>query len=154
MYRPYSSSSPGFNPLGDVESTIRGLTQDLCTAFNTGNYDQFAACFAADGVFLAPHRESSQGRKAIENLLRQYGDLGYQDLRFETTRIDHSGDLVVETGRYTYVIQQAQNKRVDRGKFMRAWRRLGAWFILADSWNSDLPAGLLEMKGDDETRVA
>jgi hypothetical protein len=72
MYRPPNSS--GANPPLDVESTIRGLTQDFCTAFNTGNYDQVAVLFASDGVLMLSYRESSQGQKGIERTLRQYGD--------------------------------------------------------------------------------
>src|ERR1700719_4243110 len=98
MYRPLSSSGAGSNPLLDVESTIRGLTQDFCTAFNTGNYEQAAALFASDGTLMLSHRESSQGTKRIEHMLRQYGDWGYQNLRFETTRVENSGDMAVEIG--------------------------------------------------------
>ena len=38
MYRSFASAtaSASVSPFVDVESTIRGLTQDLCTAFNTG----------------------------------------------------------------------------------------------------------------------
>src|ERR1700680_1987051 len=85
MYRPPNSSVAGSHPLLDVESTIRGLTQDFCTAFNTGNYDQAAALFASDGVLMLSHQEPSQGAKGIERMLRQYGDSGCQNLRFETT---------------------------------------------------------------------
>src|SRR6202451_136665 len=99
MYRPHNSN--GFNPPFDVESTIRGLTQDYCTAFNTGNYDQVAALFTTNGLCMAPHKESVQGPRAIENLLRQLSEAGHRDLRFETERVDHSGDLAVESGRYT-----------------------------------------------------
>src|SRR5579864_9178525 len=70
MYRPPSSGVPGSNPRLDVESTIRGLTQDFCMAFNTGNYDQAAALFASDGVLMLSHREPAQGPKGIERLLR------------------------------------------------------------------------------------
>jgi hypothetical protein len=28
----------------------------------------------------------------------------------------------------------------DRGKYVKAWRRLGAWLIVADCWSSNLPA--------------
>src|SRR5208337_1086890 len=57
MYRPPVSSVSGSLPRPDVESTIRGLTQDFCTAFNTGNYDQVARLYASDGVFMVSHRE-------------------------------------------------------------------------------------------------
>jgi uncharacterized protein (TIGR02246 family) len=146
MYRPPSSSIAGSNPLLDVESTIRGLSQDFCTAFNTVNYDQAAALFASDGVLMLSHRESSQGSKGIERMLRQYGDSGYQNLRFETTRVDYSGDMAIEMGLYTVSTQLGNTTVADAGKFLRAWHRLGAWRIVADSWSSNLPIVNQEIK--------
>lgn len=141
MYRPLSSSVPSSKTLLDVESTIRELTQDFCTAFNTGNYDQAARLYASDGVFMVSHRESFQSPKGIERALREFGELGYQNLRFETARVDYSADMAIEIGRYTVSIDLGNNVVADAGKFMRAWHRLGAWLIIADSWNSDLPMG-------------
>jgi uncharacterized protein (TIGR02246 family) len=154
MYRPASNSVAGSSPLLDVESTIRGLTQDFCTAFNTGNYDQVAALFASDGVLMLSHRESSQGAKGIERLLRQFGDAGYQNLRFETTRVDYSGDMAIEMGRYTVSIELRNTTVADAGKFLRAWRRLGAWRIVGDSWSSSLPVVDQEVKLGEDARVA
>jgi uncharacterized protein (TIGR02246 family) len=140
MYRPYASAAASSSGFLDVDSAIRGLTQDLCTAFNTGNYDQGAALFATDGMFMPPHREQSQGPKAIERALRDLGELGYHDLRFETARVDSSGDMAVEIGRYTVALSLENGTTVvERGKCLRAWRRLGAWLITADCWNSNLP---------------
>ncbi|MGA8492643.1 MAG: nuclear transport factor 2 family protein [Terriglobales bacterium] len=152
MYRPPLSS--GSNPPLDVESTIRGLTQDLGMAFNTGNYDQAAALFASDGVLMLSHREPSQGPKGIERALRQYGDSGYQNLRFETTRVDYSGDMAIEMGRYT--VSNALGSRTvgDAGKFLRAWRRLGVWRIVGDSWSSSAPIASHEIKLGEDARVA
>jgi ketosteroid isomerase-like protein len=139
MYRPYGNSVPS-TPFQDVESTIRGLTQDYCTAFNTGNYDQVSALFGADGLYMPPNHEPVQGPRAVELLLRQYSEQGYQDLRLETIRVDYAGDLAVEVGRYTVAIRQLDGTTVaDRGKFVHGWRRLGSWFLVADSWNSNLP---------------
>lgn len=151
MYRPPNSG--GTNPLLDVESTIRGLTQDFCTAFNTGNYDQVAALFGSDGVLMLSHREPSQGTKGIERALRQYGDLGYQNLRFETTRVDYSGDMAIEIGRYTVSFDPGHRTVGDAGKFLRAWRRLGVWRIVGDSWSSSLPGGQ-EIKLGEDAKVA
>ena len=140
MYRPFVSSVPSANVFPDVESAIRGLTQDFCTAFNTGNYDHVAALFAADGVFLPAHREAAQGPHAIEGALRYLGESGYQGLRFETIRVDHSEDMAIEIGRYTVTIQMPDGSTfADRGKYVHGWRRLGAWFLVAGSWNSNLP---------------
>ena len=140
MYRPYSSSLADSRPSLDVESLIRNLAQDFVTSFNTGNYDQVAALFAQDGVFMAPHHDPAYGPKAVERLLRQVAEIGYEDLRLETIRVEASGDMAVEIGRYTVAIHQPDGTiRADRGKYVKAWRRLGAWLIIADSWSSNLP---------------
>jgi uncharacterized protein (TIGR02246 family) len=141
MSQPAFGSVPAPSSWLDVQSTIRGLTQDFVTAFNTGNYDQAAALFASDGYLMPPQREAVQGPKPIEIMLRKFGEQGYQNLRMETIRVDHSGDMAVEIGRYTIAIQQANGTTVaDRGKFLQVWRRLGAWLMTANSWSSDLPA--------------
>ena len=141
MYRPYTSSLADSRPFLDVESLIRNLSQDFVTSFNTGNYDQVAALFAQDGAFMAPHYDPAYGPKAVERLLRQCGDAGYEDLRLETVRVETSGDLAMEIGRYTVAIRQPDGTIVaDRGKYVKAWRRLGAWLIVADCWSSNLPA--------------
>jgi len=136
MYRPYTSSLADSRPFQDVESQLRGLTQDFTTSFNTGNYDQAAALFAHDGVLMATLQEAAYGQKAVEHLLRDLGEAGYGDLRLETTRVEHSGDMAMELGRYTVVVRAANGTLVaERGKYVKVWRRLGAWLIVADSWS-------------------
>jgi uncharacterized protein (TIGR02246 family) len=140
MYRPYSSSLADSRPFMDVESLIRNLAQDFVTSFNTGNYDQVAALFAQDGAFMAPNHDPAYGPKAVERLLRECAEAGYEDLRLETIRVEASGDLAMEIGRYTVAIRQPDGTILpDRGKYVKAWRRLGAWLIVADCWSSNLP---------------
>jgi len=141
MYRPYSGSVADSRPFMDVQSLIRNLAQDFVIAFNTGNHDQAAALFAPDGALMAPHHDPAYGPKSVERLLHNFADTGYQDLRLETIRIEAAGDLAMEIGRYTVAIHQPDGTiRGDRGKYLKTWRRLGAWLILADSWSSNLPA--------------
>jgi len=135
MYRPYTSSLADSRPFRDVESQLREFTQDFSTAFNTGNYDQAAALFAHDGVLMAPQREPAYGQKPVERLLRQLGEAGYGDLRLETTRIEHSGDMAMELGRFSVTMRSANGTLVpEHGKYVKVWRRLGAWLVIADSW--------------------
>ncbi|HTU41843.1 MAG TPA: nuclear transport factor 2 family protein [Candidatus Aquilonibacter sp.] len=142
MYGPYSSSLADSRPFLDVESLLHNLAQDFVTAFNTGNYDQAAALFVSDGAFMVPHQEPAYGPKAVERLLRQLGEAGYQDLRLETLRVESSGgDMAMEIGRFTVAIRQSDGTIIpDRGKYVKVWRRLGAWLIVADCWSSNLPA--------------
>jgi uncharacterized protein (TIGR02246 family) len=119
---------------------IRNLDQDFVTSFNTGNYDQVAALFAQDGAFMAPHHDPAYGPKAVERLLRQFAESGYEDLRLETIRVEASGDLAMEIGRYSVGIRKPDGTIIaDRGKYVKAWRRLGVWLIVADCWSSNLP---------------
>src|SRR5580698_7374155 len=133
MYRPYTSPLGDSRPFRDVDSQIRDLTQDFAMSFNTGNYDQAAGLFATDGVLMAPHYESANGQKAVERLLRQLSDAGYGDLRLETTRVEHSGDMAMEIGRFSALVRKADGTMVpERGKYLKVWRRLGASTLLAD----------------------
>jgi ketosteroid isomerase-like protein len=137
MYR--SSGVP--NRFPDVETTIRGLTQDFCMAFNTGNYDQMAALFSAEGILMAPNRGMVEGNKAIEQAGRKLSEAGFEDLRFDTLRVTHSGDIAVEIGRYSLRLRRTNGTMIaDRGKYVHTWKRLGAWLLTAQCWNSDLPA--------------
>jgi ketosteroid isomerase-like protein len=136
MYRPYTSSQADFRPFADVQTQLRDLTQDFATSFNTGNYDQAANFFASDGVLMAPHDEGAYGQKSVERLLRGMGEAGYSDLRLETTRVDHSGDMAMELGKFSIVVRKPDGTPVsERGKYVKVWRRLGAWLVLADCWS-------------------
>ncbi len=136
MYRPYTGSLADSRPFQNVESQLRGLTQDFVMSFNTGNYDQAAALFASDGVLIAPIHEAAYGQKPVEWVLRQLGEAGYGDLRLETTRVEHSGDMAMELGRFSVVVRQADGTLVpERGKYVRVWKRLGAWLLMADCWS-------------------
>jgi len=141
MYRPYTGSSADTRPFRDVESQLRDLTQDFAMSFNTGNYDQGANLFANDGVLMAPQSDAAYGQKQVERALRQLADAGYSDLRLETTRVDHSGDMAMELGRFSVVVRQSDGTLLtERGKYVKVWRRLGAWLIMADCWSRTVPA--------------
>lgn len=135
MYRPYSSPAADSHSLRSVDSQLRELTKDFSMSFNTGNFDQAAAQFSHDGVLMAPFREAAYGQKEIERSLRQLGDAGYSDLRLETTRVEHSGDMAMELGRFTLARHKPDGVVVpEHGNYLRVWKRLGAWLIIADCW--------------------
>ena len=141
MYRPYTSSLSDARPFRDVQSQIRDLTQDFATAFNTGNYDQAAVLFASDGVLMVPHHEAAYGQKFVERLLRQLGEAEYSGLRLVTTRVEHSGEMAMEIGQFSAAARKADGTITpERGKYVKVWRRLGAWLIIADCWSRTVEA--------------
>ncbi len=135
MYQPHTSFEANLRSPRDVESQIRDTSQDFAMAFNTGNFDQAAALFAKDGVLMAPRHETAQGQKQVERLLRQLSDAGYSDLRLETSRVEHSGDMAMEVGRFTVSLRRADGSTFpEAGNYVKVWRRLGAWLIIGDCW--------------------
>lgn len=141
MYRPYPASSPDVRPIYDVESQIRNLTQDFATSFNTANFDKAASMFAVDGVLMVPHYEAAYGQKAVERLLRQLADKAYGSIRLETARVERSGEMAMEIGRFSASSHQSDGTIAPvSGKYVRVWRRLGAWLVIADCWNRTLEA--------------
>lgn len=135
MHQPYSSLGTPARAPQDADSHIRNTSQDFAMAFNTGNFDQAAALFAKDGVLITPRHETAYGQKQIEVLLRQLGDAGYGNLRLETTRVDHSGDMAMEIGRFTVALPGQDGTTLsEHGSYVKVWRRLGAWLIIGDCW--------------------
>jgi uncharacterized protein (TIGR02246 family) len=132
-----SSQYSGPGSFSDLETIIRNMTQDLVMAFNTGNYDQAASLFAPDGVLMSPGHEAALGNRPIERRLAESAEEGYHDLRLETRRLESSGDMAVEMGRYRVEIRSADGTvRTESGNYLTAWRRLGVWRILAACWSS------------------
>ena len=85
---------------------------------------------------------SNLGLKAIERVMRELGEVGHHDLRFETAQITLVNDMAIEIGGYTAIISQENGTITPQhGKYLRVWRRLGAWLIVAECWNSNLPMG-------------
>lgn len=93
---------------------------------------------------MVPHHETANGPKAVERLLRLLGDKQYSSLRLETTRVDRSGEMAMEIGRFSAASRNADGTVVANcGKYVRVWRKLGTWLIIADCWS-----GTLESVGD------
>jgi hypothetical protein len=44
--------------------------------------------------------------------------------------------MAMELGHFTMIVRQADGTRVpERGKYVKVWRRLGAWLLMADCWS-------------------
>lgn len=80
-------------------------------------------------------------KKAVERLLRQLSDKQYGSLHLETTRVERSGEMAMEIGRFSAVSRSSDGTTVSEcEKYVRVWRRLGAWLVIADCWSRTLEA--------------
>jgi ketosteroid isomerase-like protein len=77
----------------------------------------------------------------VERLLRQLGEAEYSGLRLVTTRVEHSGEMAMEIGQFSAAARKADGTITpERGKYVKVWRRLGAWLIIADCWSRTVEA--------------
>ena len=92
--------------------------------------------FTRPGSIQLTSSSTNLSTKYVERLLRQLGEAGYSEMRLETTRIDHSGDMAMEMGRFSVVLRTPTGTLIsERGKYVKVWRRLGSWLTIADCWN-------------------
>src|SRR5260370_18904593 len=81
-----------------------------------------------------------QTTKLIERSLQRMPEVGYQDLRLETTRVENSGDMAIEIGRYRLTVHGPDGPtRADEVKYLPSCRRKGARRILATCCSTNQP---------------
>lgn len=97
--------------------------QALARAFHEGIANRDAGALAglcADhGRFLPPGMEPSEGRAEIRAAMQQLLDMGASSLDIEPLDVRESGDLTIEYGRYTLIIEPAGADAVTQvGKYV------------------------------------
>jgi uncharacterized protein (TIGR02246 family) len=94
-----------------------------------------AAVYAEDGILYPPGGGPVSGRKAIAAAFEPM--LG-APLSLKTVEVKASGDLAVETGRWT--LAGPDGKAADEGSYVVVWKKVGkSWLMWRDIWNSSRP---------------
>jgi ketosteroid isomerase-like protein len=95
-----------------------------------------SAYYAEDAHVLMPNHEAVQGRPAIVELLKGFGDF---TLDFKVNEINGSNDLAYVYGNYDLQIPTAGVK--DHGKYIEIWKKQadGTWRAIYDIPNTSVP---------------
>lgn len=126
-----------------VERTLRKLRREFVAAVNARDIERARACWAADARILVEGRPAIEGAVAFEFARRMLASSRIVSFDAEAERIDHSGNLAYELGRYTFTIRQSDGSVVeDRGKYLDVWKKHGRsdWRIIAHA-PSGTPSG-------------
>jgi ketosteroid isomerase-like protein len=93
---------------------------------------------------LVPNAPMATGKDAITKLIARGFTLQNYKLTWHPNRVGvaRSGELGYTSGRYTVSFKDATGKAIsDKGKYLMVWtKKAGAWKVLLDMNNSDLPA--------------
>lgn len=124
-----------------AQAVIRRLRREFVIAANAGEIDRLAAFLAGDAVLLVDNRKALEGLAAIRESLQRTLDSGVvSELAMETTRVEHSGSLAYELGRFSHsFLQKDGSKKHMHGRYVDVWRRQpgGAWRIVVHAPSSD-----------------
>ena len=84
----------------DAAGTIRQIGNDWARHWNAGELDEVVAAYAADAVYLPPHRPAVHGRDSIREYLKAPLSHGVSDLAFDVTYIKQQGPVAWDVGTY------------------------------------------------------
>ena len=128
----------------DLQSAVRELDAEFTRHANAGDAAALTnAFYAADAVLLAPGTPKLDGTEAIQAFWQGFIDSGVKDVSIETREIVEAGDYGYGIGAYSCTLPSESGERArDTGKYIVIYRRQadGGWKVIADQFNSDLPA--------------
>jgi uncharacterized protein (TIGR02246 family) len=127
------------------ERAIRELDIECSKAGAAKDVERYMSCFADDASVFEPGRPVVTGRDAIRKGTDALFAIPGFSLSFQVAKVvvARSGDLAYSHGTYAMTMNDAKGKPVnEKGKFVTAYRKQpdGKWKVVADIFNSDLPA--------------
>lgn len=128
--------------MDSTQQLIEAANQKFMDAFKQGDAAGIAALYTSDARLLPPHAPAMSGTDQIRNFWQGAMSLGIKEAKLETVEVETRGDLAVENGRYTLLIQpEGADSLTDTGKYVVVWRNEGGtWKLHMDIWNSNSPA--------------
>ena len=124
-------------------ATIRAIADEFIRHVRAKNADSLVKNFyAEDCQVLPPNLPMVQGQSAVREFWQGLFGMGLSNISLEPTKVDASGDLAYEIGKYELEIQPPSGEPVrDNGKYVVVYRRQadGSLKAIADMFSSDNP---------------
>jgi uncharacterized protein (TIGR02246 family) len=129
----------------DDVTVIRELERQAREAAEAKDLDRYVSFYADDAVLFWPGVPMVTGRAAIRTFMQGFLAMPAFSLSFETAKVDVSraGDFAYSYGtNKVTLVDPSGNRFRDSGKYLTVYRKQpdGAWKVVADIGNSDLPA--------------
>jgi len=127
-----------------AETAIRRLTQDWVIACNTKHLEDVLDLYAANAIVYRSNQPAVQSASALREHFVASLEAGLGEISMEPARVEISGDMAYEAGKFTALLPGAAGKRrEERGKYVRVLAKDsdGDWKISVDCWSSDLTLG-------------
>ncbi len=127
-------------PMSRGEAAVRRLTQEWILACNTRQLDELIELYAADALVLRSNLPPIRGALAVREFFFASLEAGLGEVAVEPLRVEVSGDLAHEVGRYSALVPgTAGKRREERGKYLWVFAKQanGDWKLISECWSSD-----------------
>ena len=128
-----------------IEQDLRDLDAKWSAAAGAKDIDKTVSYYSEDAIVMPPNAPSATTRETIRSAWKEMLTSPGAAIRWKATKVEvaKSGDLAYVSGTYEETMTDASGKPVkDHGKYVEIFKKQadGAWKVVADIWNSDLPA--------------
>jgi ketosteroid isomerase-like protein len=128
-------------PMSRNEAAVRRLTQEWVLACNTRQLEELIELYSTDALVLRSNLPPIRGAAAVREFFYSSLEAGLGEVAVDPTRVEVSGDMAYEVGRYSALVPGATGKRrEERGKYLWVFAKQpsGDWKLVAECWSSDL----------------
>ena len=134
-----------------IEQALRDLDAKWSAAAGAKDVDKTVSYYAESAVVMPPNASAATTKEAIRSAWKEMLTTPGAAIRWKATKVEvaKAGDLAYVSGTYEETTIDASGKSVkDHGKYVEVWKKQadGTWKVVADIWNSDLPAVPSEKK--------
>ena len=128
-----------------IEQALRDLDAQWSAAAGAKDLAKTVSYYAESAIVMPPNGASATTKEAIRSAWKEMLGRPGAGISWKATKVEvaKSGDLAYVSGTYEETMTDATGKPVkDHGKYVEIFKKQadGTWKVVADIWNSDLPA--------------
>jgi uncharacterized protein (TIGR02246 family) len=128
-----------------IEQALRDLDAKWSAAADAKDVDKTVSYYAESAVVMPPNASAATTKESIRSAWKEMLTTPGSAISWKATKVEvaKAGDLAYVSGTYEETMTDASGKPVkDRGKYVEIFKKQadGTWKVVADIWNSNLPA--------------
>jgi ketosteroid isomerase-like protein len=128
-----------------IEQALRDLDAQWSAAAGAKDVDKTVSYYAESAVVMPPNASAATTGESIRNAWKEMLTTPGAAISWKATKVEvaKAGDLAYVSGTYDETMTDASGRSVkDHGKYVEIFKKQadGTWKVVADIWNSDLPA--------------
>ena len=122
----------------ETEAIFAQLREQWAGNLQAKRVEASVAEYAPDAEFIDPSGTVYQGSAALRQLFQMVTSSYDSDLQFQSQRLEVSGDLAYDSGRYNEVLTERATQKGQQisGRYLTVYRRSGdgVWRIVEQIW--------------------